>query len=175
MPLTDNQLIIVLIIYSSPSRLLSILLAVSLKQSTETFNGLAGCLLWWGRVKTTMLALASLHFYTAQVPTPLINTPREEKKKKLQKKQQRQQHMQPRHKQRPSTPTWLTVHEIELIGVIDQKAPAPERTGRRRRSGGGGLCVTWLSEKSSAACFDARHFTGKSDLMEAARPHQCQH
>ncbi len=41
--------------------------------------------------------------------------------------------MQPRHKQRPSTPTWLTVHEIELIGVIDQKAPAPERTGRRRR------------------------------------------
>lgn len=37
MPLTDNQLIIVLIIYSS----LSILLAVSLKQSTETVNGLA--------------------------------------------------------------------------------------------------------------------------------------
>lgn len=62
MPLTDNQLIIVLIIYSSPSRLLSILLAVSLKQSTETFNGLAGSPLWWGRVKTTMLALASLHF-----------------------------------------------------------------------------------------------------------------
>lgn len=46
MPLTDNQLIIVLLIYSSPSRLLSILLAVSLKQSTETFNGLAGSLLW---------------------------------------------------------------------------------------------------------------------------------
>lgn len=82
MPLTDNQLIIVLIIYSSPSHLLSILLAVSLKQSTETFNGLAGSPLWWGRVKTTMLALASLHFYTVQVPTPLINPPREEKKLK---------------------------------------------------------------------------------------------
>ena len=25
-----------------------------------------------------------------------------------------------------------------------------------------------------AGCFDALHFTGKSDLMEAARPHQCQ-
>lgn len=37
--------------------------------------------------------------------------------------------MQPRREQCPSTPTWLTVHEIELIGVIDQKAPAPERTG----------------------------------------------
>lgn len=82
MPLTDNQLIIVLIIYSSPSRLLSILLAVSLKQSTETFNGLAGSPLWWGWVKTTMLALASLHFFTVQVPTPLINPPREEKKLK---------------------------------------------------------------------------------------------
>lgn len=81
MPLTDNQLIIVLIIYSSPSRPLSILLAVSLKQSTETFNGLAGSPLWRGRVKTSMLALASLHFYTVQVPTPLINPPREEGKK----------------------------------------------------------------------------------------------
>lgn len=46
MPLTDNQLIIVLIIYSSPFRPLSILLAVSLKQSTETFSGLAGSPLW---------------------------------------------------------------------------------------------------------------------------------
>lgn len=82
MPLTDNQLIIVLIIYSSPSRPLSILSAVSLKQSTETFNGLAGSLLWRGRVKTTMLALASLHCYPAQVPTPLINPPRDEKKLK---------------------------------------------------------------------------------------------
>lgn len=42
MPLNDNQLIIVLIIYSSPHRLFSILFAVSLKQSTETFSGLAG-------------------------------------------------------------------------------------------------------------------------------------
>lgn len=58
--------------------------------------------------------------------------------------------MQPRREQCPSTPTRLTVHEIELIGVIDQKAPAPERTGRRVRElsvcGGevrwGGLCVT---------------------------------
>lgn len=82
MPLTDNQLIIVLIIYSSPFRPLSILLAVSLKQSTETFSGLAGSPLWWGRVKTTTLALASLHFHTVQVPTPLINPPREEKKLK---------------------------------------------------------------------------------------------
>lgn len=81
MPLTDNQLIIVLIIYSSPSRVLSILLAVSLKLSTETFNSLVRSLLCWGTVKTTMLALASLHFYTVQVPTPLINPPREEKKK----------------------------------------------------------------------------------------------
>lgn len=40
MPLTDNQLIIVLIIYSSPHRLFSRLLAVSLKRSTETFNSL---------------------------------------------------------------------------------------------------------------------------------------
>lgn len=46
LPLTDNQLIIVLIIYSSPSHRLSILSVVSLKQSTETFNGLAGSLLW---------------------------------------------------------------------------------------------------------------------------------
>ena len=79
MPLTDNQLIIVLIIYSSPSCPLSIL-AVSLKRSTETFNGLARSPLCWGRVKTTMLALAILHFYTVQVSTPLINPLREEKK-----------------------------------------------------------------------------------------------
>lgn len=46
MPLTDNQLIILLIIYSSPHRLFSVLLAVSLKQSAETFNGLAGSWLW---------------------------------------------------------------------------------------------------------------------------------
>lgn len=45
MALTDNQLIIVLIIYSSPSRIPSILLAVSLKQSTEIFNSLARSLL----------------------------------------------------------------------------------------------------------------------------------
>lgn len=88
MPLTDNQLIIVLIIYSSPPRPLSILLAVSLKQSTETFNGLAGSRLWCGTVKTTMLALASFHLYTEQVPTPLINPPRDEKK--IKEKQQRQ-------------------------------------------------------------------------------------
>lgn len=81
MPLTDNQLIIVLIYYSSPCRLLSILLAVSLKQSTETFNGLAGSRLLWGRAKTTMLAQATLHFYTVQVPTPLIRFPRVEGKK----------------------------------------------------------------------------------------------
>lgn len=46
MPLTDNHLIIVLIIYSSPRRPFSILFAVALKQSTETFNGLAGSRLW---------------------------------------------------------------------------------------------------------------------------------
>lgn len=46
MPLTDNRLIIVLIIYSSAHRLFSILLALSLKRSTETFNGLAGSRLW---------------------------------------------------------------------------------------------------------------------------------
>lgn len=143
MPLTDNQLIIVLIIYSSPPRLLSILLAVSLKQSTETFNGLAGSRLWWGRVKTTMLALASLHFYTVQVPTPLINPPREEKK--LRKNNNSDNNIcNPRREQCPSTPTWLTVHEIELIGVIDQKAPAPERTGWRGR--GEGWLVCYLIE-----------------------------
>ena len=48
MPLTDNQLIILLIIYSSlslspsPSLSLSLPLAVSLKQSPGTVNGLAG-------------------------------------------------------------------------------------------------------------------------------------
>lgn len=130
MPLTDNQLIIVLLIYSSPSRLLSILLAVSLKQSTETFNGLAGSLLWWGRVKTAMLALASLHFLHSAGPHPTYQ-PSQGREKIKEKQQQRQQHMQPRRERCPSTPTRLTVHEIELIGVIDQKAPAPERTRRR--------------------------------------------
>lgn len=62
--------------------------------------------------------------------------------------------MQPRRGQCPSTPTWLTVHEIELIGVIDQKAPAPERTGREereegsrgRRGVGSGVLVCYLIE-----------------------------
>lgn len=90
MPLTDNQLIIVLIIYSSAHRLFSILLVVSLKRSTETFNGLAGSRLWWGAVKTTTPALANLHFYIVQVSTPLITFPGKRKrnmeKKKTKKK-----------------------------------------------------------------------------------------
>lgn len=77
-----------------------------------------------------MLALASLHCYTVQVSTPLINPPREEKK--LKKNNNSDDSIcNPRRERCPSTPTRLTVHEIELIGVIDQKAPAPERTGRR--------------------------------------------
>lgn len=74
MPLTDNQLIIVLIIYSSPLRPLSILLAVSLRHSAETFNGLAGSPLCRGAVKTSMLALASLHFLHSTGPQPHLST-----------------------------------------------------------------------------------------------------
>lgn len=74
MPLTDNQLIILLIIYSSPCDPRSILLAMSPEQSTATFNGLANSLLCRGRVKTTMLALANLHFYTVPDLPLLINS-----------------------------------------------------------------------------------------------------
>lgn len=159
MPLTDNQLIIVLIIYTSPPCLLSILLAVSLKQSTETFNGLAESRLWWGRVKTTTST-------QCRSPPRLSTLP--EKRKKLRKT------------------TYATLTRVVTLhpnmancawNWTDwsywPEGPTPERTGRRR-SGEGGLCVTWLSEKSSASCFDARPFTEKSDLMKAARPHQCQ-
>lgn len=50
----------------------------------------------------------------------------------------------------------------------------PEGWNPREYRQGAREFLTWLSEKSSVGCFDARHFTGKSDLMEAARPHQCQ-
>lgn len=80
-------------------------------------------------LKQPCLALASLHCYTAQVPTPLINPRRDEEK--LKKNNNSDNNIcNPRRGQCPRTPTWLTVHEIELIGVIDQKAPASERTGR---------------------------------------------
>ena len=49
-----------------------------------------------------------------------------------------------------------------------------EEGGSGPGGGGGGCVLPDLSEKSAAGCFDAWHFTGKSDLMEAARPHQCQ-
>lgn len=94
MPLTDNQLIIVLIIYSSPSRPLSILLTVSLMQSTETFIGLAGSPLWWSRVKTTMLALASLHFLHSEGLHPTYQ-PSQGRWKIKENQHRRQQHMQP--------------------------------------------------------------------------------
>lgn len=86
--------------------------------------------------------------------------------------------MQPQCDWCPRTPTWLTVHEIEVIGVIDQKAPTPQRTEWSGWTGEGvvGLpCVLpgWV-KKIPSGCFDAKHFTVKSDLMEAARPHQCQ-
>ena len=128
MPLTDNQLIIVLIIYSSPSHPLSILLAVSLKQSTEIFNGLAKSLPCWGRIET--IIQATLHFYTVQVPTPLISCLREEKKNEMQTTTTVTTKYATLMRVLPKTPTWLTEHEIELIGVIDQKAQAPERTER---------------------------------------------
>lgn len=78
-----------------------------------------------------MLALASLHFLHSTGPHPTYQPSQGREKIKEKQLQQQQQHMQPQCEQCPSTPTWLTVHEIELIGVIDQKAPAPERTGRR--------------------------------------------
>lgn len=108
MPLTDNRLIIVLIIYSSARRLFSILLAVSLKRSTETFNGLAGSRLWWATVKTTTLDLANLHFYIVQGSTPLINFPGKRKRNMEKEKnnpKQQQQHIQPWCKSCLSTPT----------------------------------------------------------------------
>lgn len=86
MPLTDNQLIIVLIIYSSPQRLFSILFAVSLKQSTETFSGLAGTRLWRGAIKTATLALVNLSLLHSTGPNCSYQLSKEENKTKLTKK-----------------------------------------------------------------------------------------
>ena len=54
--------------------------------------------------------------------------------------------MQPQRGQ-PCTPTWLTVHEIELIGLIDQKPRAGgEGCALRRLRTEGCVCVCVLKD-----------------------------
>lgn len=81
-----------------------------------------------------MPALANLHFYIVQVSTPLINFPGKRKRnmEKEKKKTATKTYATPMQVV-PLRPKTTTVREMELIGVIDQKAPAPERTGRRGR------------------------------------------
>lgn len=90
-----------------------------------------------------MLDLANLHFYIVQGSTPLINFPgkRKRKKKKKQPKSAAATYTTPMQVM-PQHPNTGNVHEMKLIGVIDQKALAIERMGGGGGRGEGGLCVT---------------------------------
>lgn len=61
--------------------------------------------------------------------------------------------------------------KLTWLELLTRRLQPPRRQGRRREDKGG-LCICWLSEKSTTT---SKHLTENSDLMESARPSQCEH
>lgn len=80
-------------------------------------------------LKQVPAGAAGLYSDSEPVPAPRIAAPGEVEKLKENNNGNNNNIRNPDVGAALAPPTWLTVHEIELIGVIDHTALAPERTG----------------------------------------------